>query len=528
MLPARLALVSLGLLACGNNESTTLLLPDEAPKAKPKVTAFSEVDDPYAAPPGGGKSAVATMNRGVLPPANHRPGTGSETRIPGATETGNGFQIQFPTASPIPTPVVHQGKVIVSGGFNSREIYAYNAANGTGVWGKTLSDDGPSNPVCEAETCVFNSESCTTFAVDQKTGKVKWAWWLGDPQTSSPTIANGLVFASYPAHAHLAMYGGDYGGWQDAKQAQPARQPDGATHVIAAFDLETGKPVWRRWLDGDVMSSPVAVDGYVYMTTFAGTVLKLDQKTGDIRYAVAMRATSAPVIVREDGRESLHVTRRVEERPEETKEAIVRADLGATRLTFRAHPKMAPYLDGKVQMNSAYTKDAQKDDAQNGFAQVPAAANANVATSMVGVANVSTMQRFQGSRVLVAGGLVYSTMGDEVIAIDGETGETKWKHALAGDIKTAGGHLGTAPLIAGGEIIVATLPGNVVRMDAKTGKHIETYKTGAPLRSQPVVMDGWIYLGTEDGKLIAINTNNKQLTGWPTWGGDNGRTAVRL
>ncbi len=129
--------------------------------------------------------------------------------------------------------------------------------------------------------------------------------------------------------------------------------------------------------------------------------------------------------------------------------------------------------------------------------------------------------------VLVANGLVYSTMGDEVIAVDGETGETKWRHALTGDVKKAGGHLGTAPLIAGGEIVVATLTGEVIRIDAKTGAKIATYSTGAPLRSQPAVMNGWIYLGTEDGRLIAINTRVSTLTGWPTWGGDNGRTAVR-
>lgn len=522
------ATIATALLSCGDRREP------EATEAKPKpnvkIAQIPDVADPYARPPGGGTSPVVVMNRGAQPPATHRPGSGSDTSIPDASATANGYEIRFPTSSPVPTPVVHDGKLIVSGGFNSKEIYAYNAATGRSAWGKTLSDDGPSNPVCEGTTCVFNSESCTTFAVDAKTGKVKWAWWLGDPQTSSPTIANGLVFASYPANAYNHGYGysfDDVGGGYTGKPTPKAKQPTGATHVIAAFDLTTGKPVWRRWLDGDVMSSPVAVDEFVYLTTFAGTVMKLDQKTGEIRYAVAMRATSAPVVVRHGGRESLHVTRRVEERPDETKEAIVRADLGETRLTFRAHAKMAPYLDGTVQRNSAYAKTAQVDDGENGFTTVPAAAGAGVAGSMVGVANVSTMQRFQGSRVLVAGNLVFSTMGDEVIAVDGTTGETKWRHALAGDIKTAGGHLGTAPLLAGSEIVVATLAGNVVRLDAKTGKLNATYRTGAPLRSQPAVQDGWIYLGTEDGRLIAINTNDRKLTGWPTWGGDNGRTAVR-
>ncbi|MBS1121661.1 MAG: serine/threonine protein kinase related protein [Deltaproteobacteria bacterium] len=497
------ATLALALLACHDNAKA----PDVDP-TKPVIVLPEIPVDPYAQPPGGASSPILTINRDPrrAPASNERPGTGAPTEAPAARRTENGYEIRFPTGSPVPTPTIHHGKLLVSGGFNSKQIYAYQAATGRPLWGQTLSDDGPSASVCEGNTCVFNSESCTTFALDIRTGKLTWAWWLGDPQTSSPALAGGRVFASYPAQSQI---------------------PTGATHVIAAFDLATGKPLWRRWLDGDVMSSPVAVDGFVYLTTFAGTVMKLDQVTGDIRYAIAMRATSAPVVIRDHDRESLHITRRVEERPDETKEAIVRADLGDTRLTFRAHAKMAPYLDSRIQDGTQLAKIGKIDDGENGFGSTPGAANAGAATGMVGVASVSTMQRFQGSRVLVAGDLVVSTMGDEVVAVDSTTGETRWRHPLTGDTRTAGGHLGTAPLLAGKDIVVATVSGDVVRLDAKTGKLAATYHTGAPLRSQPVVEGGWIYVGSEDGRLIAIDTHDPRLTGWPTWGGDNGRTAVR-
>lgn len=483
-----------------------------------------DISDPYARPPGGSTSPVIEMNRGKPPPPTERPGSGYATSAPSATRTSNGYQVQFASGSPVTTPAVHKGLVLVSGGFNSHEIFAYEAATGEPKWGDTVSDDGPSNPVCEGETCVFNSESCTTFAVNAKTGHVKWSWWLGDPETSTPTIAHGMVFASYPIGYY--GYGYDGEGYAPPKDPKAPVQPRG-THALAAFDLQTGKVLWRRWLDADVMSSPVAVDEFLYVTTFAGTVMKLDQKTGDIRYAIAMRATSAPVVVRKDGREMLHVTRRVEERPDQTKEAIVRADLGDTRLFFRSHAKLAPYLDPNVQRGTDFAKTAAVNDSGNGFSSVPSTAGAAGALGTVGVGNVSTMQRFQGSRVLVAAGMVFSTMGDEVVAVDGETGETKWKHALPGDMKKAGGHLGTAPLYAGGEIVVASLGGDVFRIDAKSGKQVAVYKTGAPLRSQPAVDNGWIYLGTEDGRLIAIDTGVRTLTGWPTWGGDTGRTAAR-
>jgi outer membrane protein assembly factor BamB len=492
--------------------------------ATPRVADDNGIDR-YARPPGGAPSPVLAMNRDrkLTPPTNYNPGHGSPIEAPSARRTGNGWQIQFATHSPVPTPTVYDGKVVVSGGFNSREIYAYNATTGRSVWSRTLSDDGPSTAACEGKFCVFNSESCTTFMVSAETGDLLWSYWLGDPQTSAPAVANGKVFTSYPATmAFAAQYQNgvydEYGTLQ-SQATQPV--PTGATHVIAAFDMQ-GKLLWQRWLDSDVISSPVAVGNMVYATTFAGSVVKIDQETGELVYAVSMRATSAPVVIGN----SLYVTRRVEEKMEAPREAIVRADLGETSLTFRAVPRPAPYLDGDVQRLSEQYQTAQVDDAENGFGTTPAAANAGVAMSMVGVASVSTMQRFQGSRVLHLGDSVVSTMGDEVVSVDAQTGAPRWRHALRGNAK-AGGHLGTAPLLAGTDIVVATLGGEVIRLDARTGKLVASYKTDAQLRSQPVVEGGWIYLGTEDGRLIAIDTGDRDLTGWPTWGGDIGRTATR-
>jgi hypothetical protein len=116
-----------------------------------------------------------------------------------------------------------------------------------------------------------------------------WSYWLGDPLTSTPTIAKGRVFSSYP----IAGRGGlpnapaskpkpgpkkkqkqrnnapsqAAGGIlntplaardSDANSAAVATskpQPPQASHVLACFDLKTGTIVWQRWLDSDVMSA---------------------------------------------------------------------------------------------------------------------------------------------------------------------------------------------------------------------------------------------------------------------------------
>jgi hypothetical protein len=86
----------------------------------------------------------------------------------------------------------------------------------------------------------------------------------------------------------------DTSGGADADLAMPS------THVLAAFALKTGKVLWQKWIDSDVMSAPVAVDDEIYVATFSGTVYKIDQKSGNIKSARRDRATSAPVIARNE------------------------------------------------------------------------------------------------------------------------------------------------------------------------------------------------------------------------------------
>jgi outer membrane protein assembly factor BamB len=447
------------------------------------------------------------------PSQQFRKGHVSKRKAPAPRKTNHGFEVRLPSGAPIVTPAVYKGTVFVSGGFRSREFYAFEAKSGQALWSIDIDDDGPSSPVCDQNVCVFNTESCTVFAVDAATGKQLWSWWLGDPLTSSPTIAGGRVFTSYPAQ-----------GAADGK-----KQPPGASHVLVAFDLTTGKVLWQKWLDSDVMSAPVAMGEFVYVSTFAGTVMKLEQKTGNIRYALRARATSAPVVDFKNGRESMVFTRRGDAEHGAAEEQIVGTVDNSPKTKFKAHGKKADYLDADVQGRSDYSKEGKANDAANGFgAGAPASANASASLGSVGKGSVHTMQAHQGSRVLSLpdAGKNVNTMGDEVVATDAETGKTVWSYKLAGDLAAVGGALGTAPLYAGKSVLFATTAGQVVALDPQSGKPRRTFPIGGTVRSQPVVEDGWIYVGTEDGRLVAIDTGEKDLSGWPMWGGNAAHTGI--
>jgi outer membrane protein assembly factor BamB len=519
-LAAALFAILAAALAATGGESPSLAPEPRVKEASPDKDITAEVKAWNAAPYG-------------APPAKFRQGHVTARTLDGKAiaKTPLGFTVTLGSHAPIPTPTIDRGKVYVSGGFHSKEFYCFDAATGALGWAITLDDDGPTAAVCDDGVAVFNTESCTLFAVDADTGKHLWSHWLGDPLTSTPTIANGVVYTSYPA-------GGGGGALEqnpagpNQKVEPPVEKPGAGakaggappcSHVLIALELKTGKILWQRWIDSDVMSSPVAVDRELYFTSFGGVVYRLNQKDGAILSAVRSRATSAPVVVGSEVFVSRRIDNGVVGCPVEAQTTLSR---GSNAVVIETKGREAIYLDAKVQQQTDLAKSALKLDAGNGFGGgAPMQANPGAAWTNVGYGNVSSMQAFQGSRVLHMGGNNYSCMGDQVVCSDPKTGKELWNYKLQGDLKKQGGFLGAPPAAAGGHLVMTTLKGEVLLMDA-AGKVVKTWDTKEPTRFQAAVEDGRIYVGTENGKLICIDTGNKSLTGWTCWGGNPAHTGV--
>jgi outer membrane protein assembly factor BamB len=444
-------------------------------------------------------------------------------------KTDYGYVVDFGTYTNIPTPAVKNGVVFVSGGFGSKEYYAFDAESGQNIWAINLDDDGPSSPAINDSIIVFNTESCTIFACNIKTGEHIWSYWLGDPLMSMPTIANDIVFSAYPAGMTTNI---------DIQQNQniniqnnpPINNIDNiekkvqalyTSHVFIAFDFHTGKILWQSRIDGDVMSAPVAKDEYIYVTTFKGTLFKFKQKTGEIISVKAMRATSAPVFAGED----IIITGRADNKGEPVSEEIVRLSSNGISKSKPIYKRDAPYLDRMVQDKSEFKNKSISDDAGNGFVGgAPSSSGWNEASMHIGQSNVSSLQSFQGSRNLYLDGKNYNTMGNELICMDMKSGKEIWKYKIQGDMNSAGGFMGTPPIYAGKYIIIATYSGEIIISDKDTGKEIKKYNISEPVRYQPVADKGKIFVTSSTGKLHIINTGISEITGWTHWGADCGRT----
>jgi outer membrane protein assembly factor BamB len=247
------------------------------------------------------------------------------------------------------------------------------------------------------------------------------------------------VYSSYPGHVYNAE----------------------APYVIGAFDLKTGAPRWRRWIDAEVNSTPVSDGKHLYVATKAGTLYQFTAREGDIVAVHKNRVTAPPVL---------------------TAEAVIfgrdqdrRADndmLATSRILF-------PHLEGIGRPNRGYVKPQP--------------------------------------RPLVARYGLYTIEHGVVVATNRKTGRRMWQQRLSSEEPA---DVPSPMLYAGKSILLATSGGNVLRIDPDTGAVLDAFVLEqGPIASQPIAVDGWLYAGTKQGALVAFDTGHPELTGWEMLGG---------
>ncbi|MEO8591142.1 MAG: PQQ-binding-like beta-propeller repeat protein [Flavobacteriales bacterium] len=414
-------------------------------------------------------------------------------------EKEDGYRITTEQRSMMATPSISGNRLFVPGGFGSKVYYAFDLETHKPLWTANLDDDGPSPAACTDSLIVFNTESCTMFVLDQLTGKMLWSRWLGDPLMSTPMVAQGRVFTSYPK------------GIQSHDNGPSVPNTMAPSHPFVCFDLRQGTILWQVWLDGDVLSTAVADEGSIYLTTFPGTLYKLDQQTGTIQAAMGMRATSVPAIMGEE----IFVTKRADKDSTvmESIAVLDRSTLGFLR-EFRA--RKAVYLDHRVQSKSRYKSSALAYDAGNGFADgAPASSGAFQAERNIGASNVSSLQAFMGSTIIPFDGSLYTLMGDSLFCLEPALGDVRWSLKITADMHAEGGTAATAPIVCDAYVVTATITGRVIVCDRRSGQVKLDLAAGGPVRYAPIMVKGKLYVPTTDGELVCLDTKDAALDGWP-------------
>ncbi|MFF3400563.1 PQQ-binding-like beta-propeller repeat protein [Streptomyces sp. NPDC002659] len=88
----------------------------------------------------------------------------------------------------------------------------------------------------------------------------------------------------------------------DGRLIVSSRAFDSPHSMMLAYDIASGREIWRTYLDGDAESAPTLHDGKVYLTTGVGRVYALDAEDGTIAWQSIDREETHGDTVRRYGR----------------------------------------------------------------------------------------------------------------------------------------------------------------------------------------------------------------------------------
>lgn len=411
-----------------------------APQGVLKPQPGADLDGPIPVParspirPAGAAPATV-LDLGTDRPAQEvlvpRPPRGGSVRFAFADDR-EAWVARVPDARQLPALAYGDGRLYVSGGFSSYNFYALDAATGEFSWAtRNLEDNGPTAAIYEDDRVIFNTESCTLFALDAETGKRLWFKYLGDPTLAQIAVADGLVFSSHPS-------------------------PEGQR--LSAYKVKNGARVWSRKVSGELLAAPVIAGDSVYATTIHGRIYRFLRTSGKRIWARSLSATTTPWI---DGDE-VFVSRR---HGKTEQQVVLSAETG--KVLREHHGLRAKYLGDVPRDLSSWEKvwafEGSRPVIDRGVRYVAMGGEVRATDARTGETlwvrqyAKAPNRRSVGTVALAGPQVVISTRDGELYGLDVDTGYTLWAYDI--------GHRVVAePIVARGWVYAATANGYVVAL----------------------------------------------------------------
>jgi Ca-activated chloride channel family protein len=478
-----------------------------------------------------------------------------------------GWIIEIPGDRPIATPTYYEGKLYVGGGYGSHEFYCFDAETGTLVWQIHTGDDGPTAAVAEQGLVAFNTESCTVMVVEASTGKLVWQEWLGDPLMSQPAIADGKLYIAYPCHGkptenvqtgstksgahmpnHMQQNVLSYAkppssGGLVSKIDAGMSQAKGGRHVMLCADLRTGKHIWTQDITGDVQSAPVVDGKKLLFNCFDGTSFCLSADNGKVEWQKHDGATSAPLSL---GDEGVLVAAKAPSMPAmarsmhqhykhitagsgmnfdaRTQDVEVLALQGATNGTIGpqgyASPVPVSYYKAGKSTQITGTQASSLDSSVGFGGGAPGAAQMHQAKSHLGFNTVAQAWSYQGARPAANKAGFVQAKGTFINSMDRERNE-KWSARASGRRLDKESQAFAPPALGKKNMFLVSNTGHLISLGQEDGKVNFMYDTKNSITFQPALANGKMYVGTNNGRLMCLETGDPDADGWTAWGGNS-------
>ncbi len=381
------------------------------------------------------------------------------------------------------------GKVFC-GSFETHQV-ALDAKTGATVWDtNTKASMVFSGAYADGKFFRGGAHDNTFYAFDANTGKIIWTY---NPGTQEGYWCSGLSVA----------YGTVYGINKDGN--------------LYALNQTTGKVVWKYAGPGPLMfpGTPTVADGKVYATTgqeqaFGGQRSEsefacLDAFTGQLIWKLPMEAF-AP-------RESVAV-------------AYGNLFLIPAGVTTAVDSLTGAEYTSNNQIWAFSTKDwsmYRHDASHSGVGQ-------SGPTDLSLKWNFTTEGGVVSSPTIVQGIAYFGSQDKNIYAVDAKNGNFLWKFATQERI-------GSSPAVANGKVYTGTDDGYIYCLDAYNGSMLWKQFAGGDLpvqlsavvqlRSSPTIVGDRVYVGALDNKTYALNANNGDvLWTYPTQGSITSTPAV--
>jgi outer membrane protein assembly factor BamB len=156
------------------------------------------------------------------------------------------------------SPAAGDGDVFVVA--DNGVLYAINASTGSIVWCDPSGHVG--SPAFANGEVFVGASNDSTCAVDASTGALLWSYPTGNVATSSPTVADGVVYVG-SGDGHYSF-------------------PDTTGSVVYALNATTGALVWNYTTGSPLVSSPAVADGEVFIGSADDGIYALNASTGAV------------------------------------------------------------------------------------------------------------------------------------------------------------------------------------------------------------------------------------------------------
>jgi outer membrane protein assembly factor BamB len=207
-----------------------------------------------------------------------------------------------------PRPVLHDGVLYVGAGDGG--FHAVDAATGQRLWRFEADDKVRASAAVDGAWVVFGTLGGSVFGLDRATGQQRWRFKAAGPVTGTPVFAapggpvivgdrGSRLHAVMPGQAQALWVQNWWGSWIEST----AVVRDGVGYIgsgdlflVSAFDMASGRNLWRSGVGGWVLQQPAVGSARIYVSvsgarrrpahfvTQQAGLTALDRRDGRVRW----------------------------------------------------------------------------------------------------------------------------------------------------------------------------------------------------------------------------------------------------